>query len=90
MKAMVAMFGLEFMVTSSLVGKAAEIIMHDHKNYKIMHYSLQAQSLTTAIREFHLANCKYKRAVILPHYYFHCVKIGIDTDTPATCWLSTW
>ena len=53
------------MVISSVVVKAAEIMIYDH--LKIMHYSLQAQSLTTAFKELHLANCKHERASILVH-----------------------
>ena len=85
-KGMVAMVGWEIMVISSVVVKVAEIMMY---NQNIMHYSLQAQSLTTTFKELHLANCKRKNAAKYVHQHFLSVEVDIDADIPTTCWLYT-
>ena len=50
-------------------------------------YQQLRELLTAYTEEFHLANCKASELV---HQYFLCVEVDIDTDIPATCWLSTW
>ena len=55
-----------------------------------MHYILEGQSLTTAIKELHLADCKHKSTAIFVHQYFLSAEVDVDADIPATSWLSTW
>ena len=46
--------------------------------------------LTLALEKLHFTHCQLVGTTKFVHQHFVCVEVEIDTDIPATCWLSTW